>query len=131
MVSALIASDYGASVVLTVLCSCFRNASRVSLKLKALDMFAVLGAYVNDELRLDRILPFLVYGTTDEIATVRAMSLRVAAYVVRLVHGRSSKICSFQKYRIYRCLTWKSLPTTFCRKFNDWFAIRQSWSVSL
>ncbi len=73
-----------------MLCACLRNISRVSLKLKALDMLLVLGKALNDEMKLDRILPYLLHFTADESAIVRASGLRIASLLVRIYSERGT-----------------------------------------
>ncbi|KAJ3026711.1 Serine/threonine-protein kinase, partial [Rhizophlyctis rosea] len=69
----------------TILCSAIRNAIYPSSKLYALDLLLALGVQLEDQFRLERIVPYLVSVLGDESARVRAGSVRVLAQVMAMI----------------------------------------------
>jgi phosphoinositide-3-kinase regulatory subunit 4 len=54
-----------------------------SSKLKALDVLFALGAHLDDEHRLDRVVPYLIMLLADESASIRATALKMITQLVR------------------------------------------------
>lgn len=74
--------DEGALIFLSLLCSSLRNTAFPSSKIHALDMLLSIGRYVADDIKLDRLVPYIVYCLNDEVGLVRAHALRTLAKMV-------------------------------------------------
>lgn len=74
--------DEGALIFLSLLCSSLRNTAFPSSKIHALDMLLSIGRYVADDIKLDRLVPYIVYCLSDEVGLVRAHALRTLAKMV-------------------------------------------------
>jgi phosphoinositide-3-kinase regulatory subunit 4 len=59
-----------------------RNALYPSSKLKVLDIFLALAEYLPDDVKLDRLVPYLIVLLTDEAAIVRASAIKTLTQVV-------------------------------------------------
>ncbi|BGP23345.1 other/VPS15 protein kinase [Rhodotorula toruloides] len=77
--------DGPALVVLALVCANIRNCVRPVSVLRALEILLALNRYLTDETRLDRLVPYLVTLLSDDVATVRAMALRVLTQALMLV----------------------------------------------
>lgn len=69
--------------MLSFICSLVRNTLYPSSKLKALDIFLALAGRLPDDVKLDRLVPYLIVLLTDESALVRANAIKTLTQVVR------------------------------------------------
>ncbi|KAF9114046.1 Serine/threonine-protein kinase [Mortierella sp. AM989] len=69
----------GALIFLSLLCSSMRNTAYPTSKMHALDMLLSIGRYVTDDIKLDRLVPYIVSCLTDEVGLVRAHALKTLA----------------------------------------------------
>lgn len=74
--------DGPALIILSLICANLRNCCLPSSKLRALDMLLALSAYLTDEAKLDRLLPYVMELLHDEVPSVRAAALRTVLQVV-------------------------------------------------
>lgn len=56
----------------------------------ALDMLLSIGRHVADDIKLDRLVPYIVSCLHDEVGIVRAHALKTLAKVVRII-GNAEK----------------------------------------
>ncbi|KAG0348375.1 Serine/threonine-protein kinase [Podila humilis] len=75
----------GALIFLSLLCSSLRNTAFPSSKIHALDMLLSIGRYVADDIKLDRLVPYVVCCLNDEVALVRAHAVRILAKMLEEV----------------------------------------------
>ncbi|KAI1294081.1 Serine/threonine-protein kinase [Mortierella claussenii] len=73
------APNEGALIFLSLLCSSMRNTAFPSSKMHALDMLLSIGRHVADDIRLDRLVPYIVSCLNDEVGIVRAHALKTLA----------------------------------------------------
>ncbi|CAO3616553.1 unnamed protein product [Cunninghamella echinulata] len=79
----------GSLIILSYVCSLIRNTSYASSKLKALDILLALAEHVPDDVKLDRLIPFIIVLLTDESALVRSNALKVLTEVLCIVESIS------------------------------------------
>lgn len=77
-------SDGPALLLLNIVTSSIRNCTWPSSKLHALQLFLRLNAYISDEDKIDRIIPFTVDLLSDLVPIVRAEACRTLVLVVSL-----------------------------------------------
>ncbi|GAA6055457.1 hypothetical protein JCM3770_002836 [Rhodotorula araucariae] len=77
--------DGPALIILALVCANIRNCIRPASVLRALEILLALNRYLTDETRLDRLVPYLVALLEDDVASVRAMALRVLTQTLLLV----------------------------------------------
>jgi tetratricopeptide (TPR) repeat protein len=79
----------GFVMVVSVLCSMLRNLREPQAKLTCLDTFNRVAPYVDDEVRLQRLVPFavslLAADSRDQSALVRAQAIKTLANIVRVL----------------------------------------------
>lgn len=85
VVASTASDDDGALILLTIVLSSVRNTVRAATRVRACDVVLALSARVDDEVKLDRVAPFLVALLADEAPEVRAASLRALAQMLSLV----------------------------------------------
>ncbi|CAG8525259.1 17174_t:CDS:10, partial [Racocetra fulgida] len=73
--------DDGALIFLSLICATIRNAVYPSSKLHALDMLLAIGQHLEDEFKLDRLVPYLIALLGDEIGLVRANAVKTLAHL--------------------------------------------------
>ncbi|KAG9325386.1 hypothetical protein KVV02_002622 [Mortierella alpina] len=73
------ASNEGALILLSLLCSSIRNTAFPSSKMHALDLLLSMGRHVADDIKLDRLIPYVVSCLNDDVGLVRAHALRILA----------------------------------------------------
>ncbi|KAG0304462.1 Serine/threonine-protein kinase [Dissophora globulifera] len=73
------APNEGALIFLSLLCSSMRNTAFPTSKMHALDMLLSIGRHVADDIKLDRLVPYIVSCLTDNVGLVRAHALRTLA----------------------------------------------------
>ncbi|CAG8494901.1 36188_t:CDS:10, partial [Racocetra persica] len=78
-------ADDGALIFLSLICATIRNAAYPSSKLHALDMLLAIGQHLEDEFKLDRLVPYLIALLGDEIGLVRANAVKTLAHLISAV----------------------------------------------
>ncbi|KAK9768736.1 Serine/threonine-protein kinase, variant 2 [Basidiobolus ranarum] len=68
--------DNGAVIFLSLICSSVRNAMYPYSKLCALDMLLAISEHLSEEMKLDRVLPYIVSLLEDDISLVRGIAIR-------------------------------------------------------
>lgn len=81
---ALIQPGGAALLILSLLCANIRNCARPSTIISTLDMLLAISAYLTDETKLDRVLPYMVTLLPDDVGAVRAAALRSLTELVRV-----------------------------------------------
>ncbi|KDO29848.1 hypothetical protein SPRG_04931 [Saprolegnia parasitica CBS 223.65] len=79
------ASDNGIMIILSLLCSSVRHCGVPQSKLTALQLITRLGAFADDEVRLQRLVPFVMEVLDDACAAVRAEAIRCVSSLLSLV----------------------------------------------
>ncbi|GAB6018579.1 General transcription factor II-I repeat domain-containing protein 1 [Chamberlinius hualienensis] len=77
----------GLIFIISLVASCLRSIKRCSGKLKALQIINHLAPYIGDEFILDRLLPYLLYCTTDVFSQVKMLALEVLTNCLALVEA--------------------------------------------
>lgn len=88
--------EEGSLILLSFICSFVRNTLYPSSKLKALDILLALGERLSDDVKLDRLVPYIIVLLTDEAALVRANAIKTLTQVVSTI-----AIFSFLKSNFY------------------------------
>ena len=83
--SAVTVSSNVLTMVATLVCSCVLNVQSPKMKLVGLDLLLRLGAYVEDEVRLGRLVPYCVGLLADTAPSVRAMAVSTLTSLLSLV----------------------------------------------
>lgn len=86
--------DPAALLLITLICANIRNCSQPSSIVRALDLLLALSAYLSDDTRLDRLLPYMVAVVDDGSALVRAAAVRS---ITQLVRGPLASLCSMNE----------------------------------
>ncbi|CAO3595679.1 unnamed protein product [Absidia cylindrospora] len=81
--------EQGYLIILSFVCSLLRNTLYSSSKLKALDILLALAEHLPDDVKLDRLIPYVIVLLTDESALVRSNSLKVLTQVLSIVESIS------------------------------------------
>jgi phosphoinositide-3-kinase regulatory subunit 4 len=77
-----IIADDESLIFLTTICSLIRNAIYPSSKLMALDILLALSEHLADDVKLDRLVPYVISLLSDDTALVRASALKTLTQVV-------------------------------------------------
>ena len=83
--SAVTVSSNVLTMVATLVCSCVLNVQSPKMKLVGLDLLLRLGVYVEDEVRLGRLVPYCVALLADTAPSVRAMAVATLTSILSLV----------------------------------------------
>ncbi|KAF0698480.1 Aste57867_10903 [Aphanomyces stellatus] len=75
----------GIMIVLSLLCSSLRHCHVPQSKLTGLQLISRLGAHADDEVRLQRLIPYVMEVLDDANAAVRAAAIRCITSLVSLV----------------------------------------------
>jgi phosphoinositide-3-kinase, regulatory subunit 4 len=75
----------GSLIFLTLVSSSLRNSTRASSRLKACDLLVALAERLPDEIKLDRIIPYIVTLLSDPVETVQLSALRALASIFEMV----------------------------------------------
>ena len=81
------ASSNVLTMLVTLVCSCLQNVQSPKMKLIGLELLLRFGAYVEDEVRLGRMVPYCVALLSDAAPSVRAMAVSTLTRLVQLVHS--------------------------------------------
>ncbi|KAI8391462.1 uncharacterized protein BYT42DRAFT_602293 [Radiomyces spectabilis] len=79
----------GSLIFLSFVSSLVQNTSYPSSKLKALDILLALSEHLPDDVKLDRLLPYLMTLLTDESSLVRASAIKTLTQVLCMVESIS------------------------------------------
>jgi phosphoinositide-3-kinase regulatory subunit 4 len=60
-----------------------RNTAYPSSRMNALDMLLSIGRHVADDIKLDRLVPYIVSCLSDDVARVKAHAVKTLAKMVR------------------------------------------------
>lgn len=85
-VQAQVETDKGTLVFLAVVVSSLRNTSKAGTRLKACDLLLAFGHRLPDEIKLDRILPYVVGLLSDDQDMVRITALRTMTQLLATVN---------------------------------------------
>ncbi|KAK9768737.1 Serine/threonine-protein kinase [Basidiobolus ranarum] len=77
--------DEGAVVFLSLICSSIRNAVYPSSKLYALDMLLAISEHLSDDMKLDRLLPYIVSLLNDRVSLVRGSAVKAMTELLSTV----------------------------------------------
>ena len=75
------------TMIVTLVCSCVQNVTSPKMKLVGLELLQHFGQYVEDEVRLGRMVPYCVALLSDGAPSVRAMAVHTLTRLVELVHS--------------------------------------------
>ena len=75
------------TMIVTLVCSCLQNVTSPKMKLVGLELLLQFGAYVEDEVRLGRMVPYCVALLSDSAPSVRAVAVSTLTRLVSLVHS--------------------------------------------
>ena len=78
--------DRGTLIFLGVVVSSLRNTTTASARLKACDLLFTFGRNLPDEIKLDRILPYIVVLLSDDSDLVKVAALKTMTYLLASVH---------------------------------------------
>ena len=85
LTSAMTASSNVLTMVATLVCSCVLNVQSPKMKLVGLELLLRFGAFVEDEVRLGRLVPYCVALLADNAPSVRAMAVSTLTSLLSLV----------------------------------------------
>ncbi|KAF1325164.1 Vps15 protein kinase, partial [Globisporangium splendens] len=75
----------GIVIILSLVCSSIRHCEIPESKITAVYLIKSLGQYASDEVRLQRLIPFLMELFEDPSASVRALALRTLTLLLSLI----------------------------------------------
>ncbi|KAI8066486.1 hypothetical protein BC940DRAFT_368091 [Gongronella butleri] len=81
--------EQGFLIILSYVSSHIRNVSYSSSKLKGLDLLLALAEHLTDDVKLDRLIPYVMALLTDESALVRSNAIKVLTQVLCMVESIS------------------------------------------
>ncbi|KAI9246797.1 armadillo-type protein, partial [Helicostylum pulchrum] len=81
--------EEGSLILLSFVCSLIRNTLYPGSKLKALDILLGLAERLPDDVKLDRLLPYIIVLLTDESSLVRANTIKTLTQVLCMVESIS------------------------------------------
>ena len=79
-------TDKGTLIFLAVVVSSLRNTSRAAARVKACDLLLAFGQKLPDEIKLDRVLPYVVILLSDHSDMVRVAAMRTMTELIATVH---------------------------------------------
>ncbi|CAG8648873.1 9055_t:CDS:10, partial [Acaulospora morrowiae] len=109
-------SDDGALIFLSLICAIIRNTAYPSSKLHALDMLLAIGQHLDDECKLDRLVPYLVALLDDDVGLVRANAVKTLANLLSMVENITpSNATIFPEYIMPKLRKFTSDPEILVR----------------
>lgn len=78
-------ADKGALIFLAVVVSSLRNTAKASARIKACDLLLTLGQRLPDEIKLDRILPYVAALLSDSFDMVKVAALKTVTQLLASV----------------------------------------------
>ncbi|KAL1922119.1 uncharacterized protein VTP21DRAFT_10761 [Calcarisporiella thermophila] len=108
--------DDGALIFLSLICSLIRNTAYPSARLSALDLLLAIGQHLPDDVKLDRIVPYVISLLSDEAALVRASAVKTLARLLSMVESITpSNATIFPEYIFPNLRTFATDPELFVR----------------
>ncbi|CAJ0843864.1 11734_t:CDS:2, partial [Entrophospora sp. SA101] len=80
-------TDGGALIFISLICAMIRNTAYPSTKLHAMDMLLAFGQHLEDEFKLDRLVPYLISLLGDKVALVRANAVKTLSKLLSMVEN--------------------------------------------
>lgn len=77
----------GLTLITSIVCSCIQNVRYPITKLTALELLYEFGQYVDDEVRLGRLVPYAVALLSDPSSMVRATACHILTKLLSQVHS--------------------------------------------
>jgi phosphoinositide-3-kinase regulatory subunit 4 len=77
----------GLTMIISILCSCVQNVRYPITKLTALELMLEFGCYVDDEVRLNRLVPYCVALLSDSSSIVRSTALTILTQLLVQVNS--------------------------------------------
>ncbi|KAG5357663.1 putative serine/threonine-protein kinase VPS15 [Yarrowia sp. C11] len=74
-------------IYLTVIFTALKHTTSSISRIKACDLILMFSQFVNDEVRLDRSLPYLVSLLNDSVAVVQVAAIRSVAHLMKMVQA--------------------------------------------
>ncbi|GES86228.1 ARM repeat-containing protein [Rhizophagus clarus] len=109
-------ADGGALIFLSLICATIRNAAYPSSKLRALDMLLAIGQHLEDEFKLDRLIPYLIALLGDEVGLVRANTVKTLTHLLSMVETITpSNATIFPEYIMPNLRKFANDPEIFVR----------------
>lgn len=106
----------GIVIILSLICSSLRHVQVPESKLTALYLIRSLGQFTTDEVRLQRLIPYLLEVVDDPSATVRALALRTITFLLTLVDSFPLADASvFPQYVLPAMIPFQSDPDELVR----------------
>lgn len=75
----------GLTMLLSVVLACVQNVRYPLTKLTCLELMELFGEYVDDEVVLGRVIPYIVFLLNDSLGSVRAAAVKTLAHLLSLV----------------------------------------------
>ncbi|KAI8827076.1 uncharacterized protein EV422DRAFT_549569 [Fimicolochytrium jonesii] len=109
------ASD-GSLLLSAIICSAMRNVLYPTSKLHAIDLLLVISMHLPDDIRLDRIVPYLMTLLEDENSLVRATALKGLMHLLSMIDSVTSPDANiFPEYILPALRGFTSDPEGFVR----------------
>ncbi|RIA90300.1 hypothetical protein C1645_712201 [Glomus cerebriforme] len=109
-------ADDGALIFLSLICVTIRNTAYPSSKLHALDMLLAIGQHLEDEFKLDRLVPYLIALLGDEVGLVRASAVKTLTNLLSMVETITpSNATIFPEYIMPNLRKFANDPEIFVR----------------
>jgi serine/threonine protein kinase/WD40 repeat protein len=106
----------GIVIILSLISSSLRHVQVPESKLTALHLIRALGQFTTDEVRLQRLIPYLLEVVDDPSATVRALALRTITFLLTLVESFPLADASvFPQYILPAMIPFQSDPDELVR----------------
>nr|CCA18528.1 phosphoinositide 3kinase regulatory subunit putativ [Albugo laibachii Nc14] len=75
----------GAMIILSLVCSSLRHVQVPESKRTAIYLIHSLGRFTSDDVRLQRLVPFLLEVLKDSVASIRALAIRTVTFILDMV----------------------------------------------
>ncbi|CCI47798.1 unnamed protein product [Albugo candida] len=75
----------GVMIILSLVCSSLRHVQVPESKRTAIYLIHSLGRFTSDDVRLQRLVPFLLEVLKDSVASVRALAIRTVTFILDLI----------------------------------------------
>lgn len=106
----------GVVIILSMICSSLRHVQVPESKITALHLIRSLGQFTTDEVRLQRLIPYLLEVVDDPSATVRSLALRAITFLLGLVESFPLADASvFPQYILPAMIPFQSDPDELVR----------------
>ncbi|ODV63834.1 ubiquitin-binding serine/threonine protein kinase VPS15 [Ascoidea rubescens DSM 1968] len=110
--------DGSALIILSLLLSSIRNTFLASSKIKACELLLALSERVNDEAKLDRCLPYLIYLLDDPCQDVQVAALKSFTKLLEMVDSLTPvNVFLFSEYIIPNLITMLRKANPYVKMF--------------